>query len=63
MNFEVKLFRATIANAIIGNLKSRSTLSDTCLDYMLMKFEQNLMVKNVQNFESLTENRDVQNYF
>ena len=48
---ELKLFRATVANASIGSLTSLPTLFDMCLGYMLVKFEQNRMVKNTQNFE------------
>ena len=50
-NFKIKLFRTTIANANIWSLKSLSTLFDTCFDHMLVKFEQNQMVRNMQNFE------------
>ena len=50
-NFELKLFRVTAANANIGNVKSLPTLFDMCLDHMLVKFEQNRMVRNIQNFE------------
>ena len=35
----------------IGSLKSLPTLSDICLDYILVKFEQNCMVINIPNFE------------
>ena len=40
---ELKSFRTTVANAYIGSLKSLPALFDTCLDYLLVKFELNLM--------------------
>ena len=49
--FAIKLFRATIANADTGSLKSVHTLFDMYLDHMLAKLEPNRMVQNVQNFE------------
>ena len=51
VNLTLKLFRATVANADIGNLSSLHTLFDTYLDHTLGKFEQNRMVRNIQNFE------------
>ena len=51
VNLTLKLFRATVANADIGSWKSLHTLFDTYLDHMLVKFEQNRMVRNIQNFE------------
>ena len=50
-NFEIKLFRITVANAKIGNIKSLPTLFDMCLDHMLVKLEENRLVRNIQNFE------------
>ena len=50
-NIELKLFRVTVANANIGSLKSLCTLFDMSLDHMLVKFKQNRMVENTQNFE------------
>ena len=44
-------FYATITDADIGRLKSHHTLFDKYLDHMLVKFEQNRMVRNIQNFE------------
>ena len=46
VNLPFKLFRATVANADTGSLKSFHMY----LDYILVKFEANLMVHNVQNF-------------
>ena len=40
-------------NAEIESLKSLHTLFDKYLEHMLMKFEQNRMVQNIQNFELL----------
>ena len=48
------VFYITIADAVIGSLKSLHTLSNNFvkyLDHMLVKFEQNCMVRTVQNFE------------
>ena len=45
INLELKLFRATVANAKIGSLESLPTLFDTSLYHMLVKFEQNRMSK------------------
>ena len=51
VNLPLKLFRAAIANADIGSLKSLHTLFDNYLDHMLVKFEQNRMVETTRNFE------------
>ena len=40
-----------VTDADIESLKSHRTLFDNYLDHMLMKFEQNRMVKNIQKFE------------
>ena len=40
-----------IADADIGRLKSLNSLFDKYLDHMLVQFEQNRMVRTVQNFE------------
>ena len=49
-------FYITITNADIRNLNSLNTIFDkySCLDHMLVKFEQNRMVRNVQNFDAFT---------
>ena len=41
----------TITAADIGNLKSLHTIFDKYLNHMLEKFDQNRMVRNIQNFE------------
>ena len=41
----------TIAHANIGSLKSHHTLFDKYLNHMLVKFEQNRMVRTIQNCE------------
>ena len=54
INLELKIFRTTVANAYIMYIESLKTLPilfDTCLDYMLVKFEQTRMVNNTRNFE------------
>ena len=45
------IFRSGIVDADIGSLKSLHTLFDKLLDHMLVKFEQNRMVRTVHNFE------------
>ena len=47
------MFYITIADADIGSLKSLHTLFDKYFDHMLVKFEQNRMVRTVQNFDLL----------
>ena len=56
--FELKLFRVTVANVNIESLKSLPTLFDICLKNMLVKFEQNRMVRNIQKFELLNRKPD-----
>ena len=51
VNLPLKLFRATIANADIGSLKSFHTFLLKCLYHMLVKFEQNRMFQTTRNFE------------
>ena len=52
VNLLLKLFRATVANADTGSLKSLHTLFDTHLDHVLAKFDEaNRMVQNVQIFK------------
>ena len=51
VNLPLKLFRATIANADIGSLKSLHTSLKKCLYHMLVNFEQNCMVQTTRNFE------------
>ena len=46
VNSPLKLFRATIANTDTRSLQSLHTLFDTCLDFMLAKFEATRMVQN-----------------
>ena len=50
--FSSRVFYITIdiANADIGSLKSLHTLFDKYLDHMLVEFEQNRMVRTIQNF-------------
>ena len=49
--FSNRMFHVTIADADIGSLKSLHTLFDKYLDHMLVKFEQNRMLRTIQNFE------------
>ena len=56
INLKLKLFRATVSNADTGILKSLCTLFDTYLEHILVTFEPNRMIKNVQNFELLYKN-------
>ena len=45
------VFYVTIADVDIGSQKSLYTLFDKYLDHMLVKFEQNGMVRSIQNIE------------
>ena len=51
VNLPLKLFRATVANADIGSLKSLHKFLYKCLYHMLVKFDQNRMVQTTRNFE------------
>ena len=51
LNLPLKPFRATVANADIGSLKSLHTFLKKCFYHMLVQFEQNRMVLTTQNFE------------
>ena len=51
INLPLKLFRATVANADLGILKSLQTILKTCLYHVLVKFEQNRTVQTTRNFE------------
>ena len=45
------LMNVNIADAEIGSLRSLHTLFYKHLEYMQVKFEQNHMARNIQNFE------------
>ena len=45
-----------IADANIGSVKSRHALFDKYLDHMLVKFEQNCMIRTIQNFVLFDKN-------
>ena len=49
--FSARVFYIIIAYADIGSLNSLHTLFDKYLDHMLVKFEQNLVVKTTRNLE------------
>ena len=49
-------FYVIITDADIGSLKSLHTLFDKYLEHMPVKFEQNCMVRNIQNFELFGKN-------
>ena len=51
IGFLDQAFYVTLTSADIGSLKSVHTLIYKYLDHMLVKFEQNRMVRNIQNFE------------
>ena len=51
IDFSDRVLYVTISNADIGSLKSLHTLFDKYLDHMLVKFEQNCMVRTIRNFE------------
>ena len=48
--FSDRAFYVTIADAEIGSLKSLRTSFDKYLGHMLVEFEQNRMVRTIQNF-------------
>ena len=48
--FSDRSFYVTIADTDFGSLKSVHTLFDKYLDHMLVEFEQNRMVRTMQNF-------------
>ena len=50
-NFSDRTFYVTITDPDIGNLKSLHKLFDKYLDHVLVKCEQNRMIRNVQNFK------------
>ena len=50
-----RAFYVTIADADIGSLKSLRTLFDTYLDHVMVKFEQNHMVRTIQILCFLTK--------
>ena len=54
----LKHFRATVANADIGSLKSLYTFLKKCLFHMLVKFEQNRLVQTTRNFELFDKNKN-----
>ena len=49
--FSDRIFYNSIADANIGSQKSPHTLFDKYLDHMLVKFEQNRIVRTIQDFE------------
>ena len=61
VDLSFKLFRATVANAGLGRLKSLHTLYDTYLDHLLAQFESNSMVQNVHNLDLLDKNNNNKN--
>ena len=54
----LKLFRATVANADIGSLKSFHTFLKKCLYHMPVKCEQNRMVQTTRNFELFDQKKN-----
>ena len=55
VNFTLKPFRTTVANADNGNLTSIHTLFDTHLDHILAKFEPNCVIRNAPTLSFLTK--------
>ena len=53
--FSDRAFYVTITDPNIGSLKSLHTLFGKYLDHMLVKYEQNRMVRNIQYFEPLVK--------
>ena len=56
-------FRAAVAKADIGSLKSLHTFLTKCLYHVLVKCEQIRMVQTTRNFELLTKKQVFKNYF
>ena len=50
--FSDRTFYVIITDTEIGSLKSLHTLFDKYLDDMLVKFEQNIMLRNMQKIVS-----------
>ena len=57
VNLPLKLIRASIANADIGNLNSLHTFLKNCLYHMLLKFEENCIVETARNFEAFDKKK------
>ena len=51
IDFLIGYYYVTIADADIGSLMSLHTLFDKYLDYMVLKLEQNRIVRTIQNCE------------
>ena len=51
IDFPIGYFMLPLPILDTGSLKSLHTLFDKYLDHMLVKFEQNRMVRIIQNFE------------
>ena len=49
-------FYVTITDADVGNQKALHTLLDKYLDHMLVKFELNRLIRNIQNSKLLGKN-------
>ena len=49
IDFPIGHFMLPLLDADIGSLKSLHTLFDTYVDQMLVEFEQNRMVRTIQN--------------
>ena len=56
IGLSIRVFYVTIADADFGSLKSPHTLFGKYLD-MLVEFEQNRMVRTIQNFELFDKKR------
>ena len=50
IDFSDRAFHLTVTDPDIGSLKSLKTLFDNYLDHILLQFEQNRMVWNIQTF-------------
>ena len=63
VNVLLKLFPVTVANADIESLKSLHTSFYKYLDHMLVKYEQNCMVRTTRNFELFDKKPDLKKTF
>ena len=55
IDFPIRAFYVAITDSDVGSLKSLRTLFDKYLDHILVKFEHNRMVGNVQNWSFLAK--------
>ena len=62
IDFSDRAFQVTIAYADLGSLQSLHTLFDKYLNHMLVEFEQNRMVRTIQNCELFHTHKKMVNH-